>query len=72
MYLKEEEEEKKIKGDGFPLWTGLFGVASVSLGNQDEMARHLYRRHEVESLGKACEAGHCTEGLHLVCLVKPL
>lgn len=41
------EREKKALEDWFPLGRGLLGVASVSLGNQDELARHLYR-NEVE------------------------
>lgn len=42
-----ERRKKKALEKGFPLWTGLFGVASVSLGKQDEMASHLCRQ-EVE------------------------
>lgn len=37
--FKREKKEKAL-GDGFPLWTELFGVASVSLDNKVEMARH--------------------------------
>lgn len=43
MYLKDEEG-KKSRGW---IFTGLFGVASVSLGNRDETARFLYH-HTVE------------------------
>lgn len=44
----ERRSKKKALEKGFPLWTGLFGVASVSLGKKDEMASHLYRQ-EVEN-----------------------
>lgn len=43
MYLKDEEGEKSRSW----IFTGLFGVASVSLGNRDETARFLYH-HTVE------------------------
>lgn len=63
MYLRGGGKRQE---DEFPHWTELFGVASVSLCNQDEMARHLYR-HEVESMHAFyCEGGHCTEGLYHV------
>lgn len=41
------KREKKQGGGWISTWTGLSGVASVSFGNQDEMARHLYR-HKVD------------------------
>lgn len=74
LYLKE----KKLS-QGKWISTGLFGVASVSLCNRDEMAGHLCR-HGVEIQKKKkhvcvlfqCEAGRCTEGLYHVGLVKPL
>lgn len=37
------KREKKQGWGWISTWTGLFAVASVSFGNQDEMARHLYR-----------------------------
>lgn len=70
MYLKDEEEKKA----GGWIFTGLFGVASVSLGSRDEMARLLYH-HKVEM---ACFfsflffplnvtlAGHSTDGYYHV------
>lgn len=73
------KREKKMSR-GKWISTGLFGVASVSLCNRDEMARHLCR-HGVEVQKKTkkhvcvlfqCEAGRCTEGFYHVCLVKPL
>lgn len=44
MSLKDEEGGKKSRGW---IFTGLFGVASVSLGNRDETTRFLYH-HTVE------------------------
>lgn len=71
MYLKDEEG-KKSRGW---IFTGLFGVASVSLGNRDETARFLYH-HTVEmscfffsssflSLNVTL-AGHSTDGYYHV------
>lgn len=65
---------RKKKAGGW-IFTGLFGVASVSLGNRDETARLLYH-HKVEM---ACYfffssslslnvtlAGHSTDGYYHV------
>lgn len=67
--FKREKKEKAL-GDGFPLWTELFGVASVSLDNEDEMARH-----ELEIKKKSmCVLLNVKldTGLYHVCVVKPL
>lgn len=72
MYLKDEEG-KKSRGW---IFTGLFGVASVSLGNRDETARFLYH-HTVEMALFCCFfssflslnvtlAGHSTDGYYHV------
>lgn len=55
---------------------GQFGVASVSLDNEDEMARCELENEKKKKKKPVrafyCEAGHCAEGLYHVHVIKPL